>query len=852
MFMNKYLLKKSSLAVAITIACFTQSYAQDDYVKSQATPIAKAVIDFKAVALQEALNKPSKRPIEFIGNKKAREIKEIMPSLEGRTVFVDPHPVVENQNRAFMANPSPSPVKNFNALNDNSQFIPPDVNGAVGPNHLMTTLNSQVRIQDRNGATISTVSLGAFWNSLGGLGQVYDPKILYDHMANRWMFVSSANPQLNTSCTLLGVSQTSDPTGSWNLYKVDVDPTNMMWVDYPSIGFNDRWIVVQMNLFSMPGSSQTSHQIYVWNKADVYANGTGQYTLFNIANEGTAIACPSINYDNSTNRMFTVRTISGTNGGRGSIGLRTITGTATNPSLSTETIIQTPVGVTWTSSGNNNTDFAPQLGTTNRIATNDHRMRHVVVRNGKLWAVHTVFIPAGAPTRSSVQYWELDTLGAVVQRGRIDDPTAKNFYSFPSVAVNNKNDVLIGYASFAADRYASGSYSFRKSTDPVNTFRDEYIFKYGENTYFKNFGGTRNRWGDYTNTVVDPTNDSVFWTIQEYAGATANQWATWWAAVDPYTQTADFSADKIYACVGQPITFSNTSNFTGTSIQWSFTGGTPSVSTDASPVVVYNTAGRYKVTLTVDGKVQEKEAYINITNAPNKTINKGAGTPCEGKAIALTAAQAGATYLWNTGATTRTINATQSGLYFCQITTSNGLCTVSSDSVTLTFAPAPTVTLDPIASVTTTTPAFNLTGGAPAGGTYSGIGVSNGMFDPAISGAGTFVITYTFTNNDGCSGTDTSSIVVTNSVGINESLNVFEITPNPTKGLVKINVVSKNSNNLEVQVIDQLGKIVLTKQYSGQRNKFTEELNLSSLPKGIYFVKANMGNESTTKKVVIE
>jgi hypothetical protein len=40
--------------------------------------------------------------------------------------------------------------------------------------------------------------------------------------------------------------------------------------------------------------------------------------------------------------------------------MRTISGQLLLP-LSTETVIQSPVGVTWTSSGNNNGDFAPQL-----------------------------------------------------------------------------------------------------------------------------------------------------------------------------------------------------------------------------------------------------------------------------------------------------------------------------------------------------------------------------------------------------------------------------------------------------------------------------------------------------------
>jgi len=56
---------------------------------------------------------------------------------------------------------------NFPGLGDNNTSIPPDVGGAAGPNHLMVTLNTQVRVQDKSGVTISTVGLDAFFSSLG-------------------------------------------------------------------------------------------------------------------------------------------------------------------------------------------------------------------------------------------------------------------------------------------------------------------------------------------------------------------------------------------------------------------------------------------------------------------------------------------------------------------------------------------------------------------------------------------------------------------------------------------------------------------------------------------------------------
>lgn len=64
---------------------------------------------------------------------------------------------------------------------------------------------------------------------------------------------------------------------------------------------------------------------------------------------------------------------------------------------------------------------------------------------------------------------------------------------------------------------------------------------------------------------------------------------------------ADFtSAEKIFCCVGSSVTFTDASyNAHPTTWSWSFPGGTPSSSNDSIPVVQYNTAGTYAVTLTV-------------------------------------------------------------------------------------------------------------------------------------------------------------------------------------------------------------------------------------------------------------
>jgi len=72
---------------------------------------------------------------------------------------------------------------------------------------------------------------------------------------------------------------------------------------------------------------------------------------------------------------------------------------------------------------------------------------------------------------------------------------------------------------------------------------------------------------------------------------------------------------------------------------------------------------------------------------------------------------------------------------------------------------APTVTLEPFASVCLNATPVTLTGGLPIGGTYSGPGVSGGQFDPSVSGTGSHTIIYSYTANN-CTGTASQTITV--------------------------------------------------------------------------------------------
>lgn len=117
---------------------------------------------------------------------------------------------------------------------------------------------------------------------------------------------------------------------------------------------------------------------------------------------------------------------------------------------------------------------------------------------------------------------------------------------------------------------------------------------------------------------------------------------------------------------------------------------------------------------------------------------------------------------WNSGAT--------SSVSYWVTQTVNG-CQSAATQVNITVNPTPTVTVTGAGPFCQADPAVNLSG-SPAGGTWSGAGITNsstGAFDPSAAGAGTHVITYSYTAANGCSSSASTSIVV--NAGGNPAIN---------------------------------------------------------------------------------
>ncbi len=423
--------------------------------------------------------------------------------------------------------PSPEPTTSFLAVGDNNTAIPPDTMGAVGPNHVMTTLNSQVRIQTKAGTILRTWSLDEFWSSVGS-PDVYDPRIAYDSFNNRWIFSGVANANLPSASIVIGVSSTSDPTADWFLYSVDVDTNGNLWADYDYLGFNKDWVVVSANVFTNGATGGfDSVGLWVFDKSDLYTNGPAVFTLLKMQPSTQAFSvAPAQTHDNSLATMYLVEEWDGS---FGQLRVSTITGPVGSESLTVGTAYPTVTNLWETYNIPDN--LGQQLGINQGIDLGDTRVLTCRYRDGSLWVSQNALLPLNTPTRCAAQWWQFRPDGMVEQFGRVDDPTGVFMYAFPSLAVNVYGDVLIGYNRFSSSQYVSANYSFRFSTDPPGTLRADTVLKDGEGSYYNAVDGL-NRWGDYSATAVDPADDLTLWTIQEYA-ALGSSWGTWWGRIVP-------------------------------------------------------------------------------------------------------------------------------------------------------------------------------------------------------------------------------------------------------------------------------------------------------------------------------
>ena len=160
-----------------------------------------------------------------------------------------------------------------------------------------------------------------------------------------------------------------------------------------------------------------------------------------------------------------------------------------------------------------------QFGSTKELDCGDSILHYAFLRDGVLWIVQKVTSLHG---RSAIVVWKVAGLGA--QLFVIDDAAAD--YAYPSLAVNRLGTALVGYSILNASMYPSAAY---RTIDANGNVSELVTVKSGEDWY------SFFRWGDYSTTVVDPADDTSFWTLQSYSTPPFHTshatWGTWWSYV---------------------------------------------------------------------------------------------------------------------------------------------------------------------------------------------------------------------------------------------------------------------------------------------------------------------------------
>ena len=171
-------------------------------------------------------------PIDVLGRSDVEALEPRPLPLRSRGVLAPakPDPVLQQDIRPNVSATKSVDFDGTGALGS----APSDVNLAVGPSHIVQTVNVRLAVYNKFGTLLSgPTNLTTFFAPLGGncAARASDPIVNYDRLADRW--VVSDIGFLSTFSECIGVSKTNDPTGAYTLYAFSFGTTLN---DYPKLG----------------------------------------------------------------------------------------------------------------------------------------------------------------------------------------------------------------------------------------------------------------------------------------------------------------------------------------------------------------------------------------------------------------------------------------------------------------------------------------------------------------------------------------------------------------------------------------------------------------------------------------
>jgi len=260
---------------------FSQLY-QGPATGSVESGIAVSTNDFSNVAIYIFKARPTrnKKSWKLIPNELNANINE--SPLTSR--FIDEIPLQKTQSAQVDSSVF---LKSFEGIQETNS-IPPDPYIAVGPNHIILVVNSTFRICKKNGETVKTIAASDWYNStLTGVNP-FDPKVIYDQFAKRWVMVwLHGNDAAKVGVYLVSVSDDEDPTGIWFNYSFNASLNGTIdsgtWADYQGIGYDDKAIYLASNQWTFD-NLQTTQSEYSFKgvkirailKEQLYSNSGGK------------------------------------------------------------------------------------------------------------------------------------------------------------------------------------------------------------------------------------------------------------------------------------------------------------------------------------------------------------------------------------------------------------------------------------------------------------------------------------------------------------------------------------------------------------------------------------------------
>ncbi|GAB5520267.1 MAG: hypothetical protein RhofKO_25180 [Rhodothermales bacterium] len=433
-----------------------------------------------------------------------------------------------------------APVASFDTINfdengtaNGSFSIPPDPSGTVGNTHVLAVGNTSIEAFTKTGGAVAgfgTSSLKTFFTSITN---TFDPKAIYDHFTNRFLVVTlefegrgDADATNDAAKIYVAASPVNavTPTANWNAVTIDAKLTltgDNSWCDYPGFGVDEEAIYITCNYFTFSNSTFKETRLVIIDKSTLYGGGAVTSSIVDPIPGGFFDGTHQVSKlyaDPNPGGTFGTWLISagGLNNGAAALAqVIKVTDPLGTPTFSGEFINLGAIctGVTCSSPPD-----APQSGSGTLVLTNDARALDAVWRDNSLWMVNTIN-PTGAESGQATARWTrfgataagATTLTASGTFGG-EGIGAGTYTFFPSIAVN-ATCAMVGFAASSGAIFPGFYYG--KVDVATNTTGIATLAKAGAASYVRTFGGS-NRWGDYSSTALDPSDDS-FWMFHQYA-----------------------------------------------------------------------------------------------------------------------------------------------------------------------------------------------------------------------------------------------------------------------------------------------------------------------------------------------